>query len=62
MLNLKMIIGSTRPGRAADRAQLAAKVMLDDLAWWGTTLQRARRDGDLPPATRRQMAGVGARR
>ena len=42
-------------------AQLAARVMLDDLAWWGTTLQRARRDGDLPPAIRRQMAGVGAR-
>jgi NAD(P)H-dependent FMN reductase len=45
-----------------DRAQLAAKVMLDDLAWWGTTLQRAREDGDLPPAIRRQTASVGARR
>ena len=44
-----------------DRAQLAANVMLDDLAWWGTTLQRARGNGDLPPAIRRQMASVGAR-
>jgi len=43
-----------------ERAQLAAKVMLDDLAWWGTTLQRARRYGDLPPAIRRQAASVGA--
>jgi hypothetical protein len=45
-----------------ERAQLAAKVMLDDLAWWGTTLRRARQDGDLPPAIRRQMASVGAQR
>ena len=45
-----------------ERAQLAARVMLDDLAWWGTTLQQARRDGDLPPAIRRQTASVGAPR
>jgi len=43
-----------------DRAKLAAKIMLDDLAWWGTTLQRARRGGALPPAIRRQMASAGA--
>ena len=43
-----------------DRARLAAKIMLDDLAWWGATLQRARRDGALPPAIRRQMASAGA--
>jgi hypothetical protein len=59
MLNLKMIIGSTRPGRAADRV---IPWMPDDLAWWGTTLRRAREDGDLPPAIRRQMASVGAQR
>ena len=51
------------PDRAPvdDRAKLAAKIMLDDLAWWGTTLQRARRGGALPPAIRRQMASAGAR-
>lgn len=41
-------------GSPADaRADAAAKIMLDDLAWWGTTLQQARRDGPLPPAIMR---------
>ena len=113
MLNLKIIIGSTRPGRAAflaysggigggiravehlahiaieaelvplrnavvipyvtaafgpdgepadDRTQAAAKIMLDDLAWWAAALQRARRDGALPPAIMRQTTGEGAHR
>jgi NAD(P)H-dependent FMN reductase len=45
-----------------DRTSAAAKIMLDDLAWWGTALRRARREGTLPPAIMRQMAGEGARR
>lgn len=45
-----------------DRASAVARIMLDDLAWWGTALQRARLEGALPPAIMRQMAGEGARR
>lgn len=45
-----------------DRASAVAKIMLDDLAWWGSVLQRARREGALPPAIMRQMAVEGARR
>ena len=81
MLDLKIIIGSTRPGRAADRVipwittasrehggfgvdgqprdhrtSAAAKILLDDLAWWGITLQQARSRGTLPPAIVRLMA------
>ena len=44
-----------------DRTRAAAAIMLDDLAWWGTALQRARQEGTLPPAIMRQMAGQGAR-
>jgi NAD(P)H-dependent FMN reductase len=37
----------------------AAKIMLDDLAWWGTTLQQARSAGTLPPpAAMRLMAAL----
>ena len=45
-----------------DRASATAKIMLDDLAWWGAALQRARLDGALPPAIMRQMASQGAQR
>ncbi len=34
----------------------AAKILLDDLAWWATALQRARAAGTLPPAAFRLMA------
>ncbi|HKR69530.1 MAG TPA: NAD(P)H-dependent oxidoreductase [Streptosporangiaceae bacterium] len=34
----------------------AAKILLDDLAWWATALQRARSAGTLPPAAFRLMA------
>jgi NAD(P)H-dependent FMN reductase len=34
----------------------AAKILLDDLAWWGTALQQARSQGTLPPAIVRLMA------
>jgi NAD(P)H-dependent FMN reductase len=44
-----------------DRAVAAAKIMLDDLAWWGTTLRRARLEGALPPATMRRHLAKGAR-
>jgi hypothetical protein len=81
MLNLKIIIGSTRPGRAADRVipyvevafgddgqprdhrtAARAKILLDDLAWWGTALQQARSSGVLPPAIMRLAAAEGHRR
>jgi NAD(P)H-dependent FMN reductase len=38
------------------RANAAAKILLDDLAWWGTTLRQARSAGTLPPAAMRLMA------
>jgi NAD(P)H-dependent FMN reductase len=41
---------------ADDRTRAAAKIMLDDLAWWAAALQRARRDGPLPPAIMRRPA------
>jgi NAD(P)H-dependent FMN reductase len=47
---------------ADDRARSAAKIMLDDLAWWGEALQRARLDGPLPPAIMRGAASGGAHR
>ena len=119
MLKLKVIIGSTRPARAADqviswivpvarahggftvevadlrewdlpmvplrnnviipfveaafgpdgqpadhRTAAAAKILLDDLAWWGTTLRQARSAGTLPPpaAMRLRAASEGATR
>jgi NAD(P)H-dependent FMN reductase len=45
---------------ADDRTEAAAKIMLDDLAWWAAALQRARRDGPLPPAIMRRPASRGA--
>jgi NAD(P)H-dependent FMN reductase len=39
------------------RTETAADILLDDLAWWGTTLQAARSEGQLPLAYIRQMAG-----
>jgi NAD(P)H-dependent FMN reductase len=39
------------------RTETAADILLDDLAWWGTTLQAARSEGQLPHAYIRQMAG-----
>lgn len=35
---------------------VAAKILLDDLAWWAKALQRARAAGTLPPAAFRLMA------
>jgi NAD(P)H-dependent FMN reductase len=44
-------------GQPADhRTTAAAKIMLDDLAWWGTTLRQARSAGTLPPAIMRLVA------
>ena len=34
----------------------AATIMLDDLAWWGGVLRRAREEGSLPPAPLRAAA------
>jgi NAD(P)H-dependent FMN reductase len=40
-------------------AATAAGIMLDDLAWWASALQRARQDGTLPPAAMRALAAAG---
>jgi NAD(P)H-dependent FMN reductase len=42
-------------------ARAAAKILLDDLAWWATALQRARSAGTLPPAAFRLMAAKEGR-
>ena len=42
-------------------ARAAAKILLDDLAWWATALQRARNAGTLPPAAFRLMAAKEGR-
>ena len=44
------------------RTAAAAKILLDDLAWWGTVMQEARAAGVLPPAIRRMAAAKGHRR
>lgn len=38
----------------------AADVMLDDLAWWSTTLEKARAAGELPPGNLRLRAALAA--
>ena len=38
------------------QTRAAAKILLDDLAWWATALERARAAGTLPPAAFRMMA------
>jgi NAD(P)H-dependent FMN reductase len=38
------------------RTNAAAKILLDDLAWWARALQQARAAGTLPPAAFRLMA------
>jgi len=44
-------------GQPADhRTSAAAKILLDDLAWWGKALQQARSRGTLLPAIVRLMA------
>lgn len=44
-------------GQPSDpRTSAAAKVLLDDLAWWATALQQARASGTLPPAAFRLRA------
>lgn len=37
-------------------AEVALTILLDDLAWWTGVMQRAREDGQLPPASARLMA------
>jgi hypothetical protein len=39
---------------------IAMTVMLDDLAWWSTLLERARAEGELMPGTVRVRAAVAA--
>ncbi len=48
-------------GRPVDAAtEFALDVLLDDLAWWGNALRRARTAGELPPAARRQARSPAA--
>jgi NAD(P)H-dependent FMN reductase len=43
-------------GRPVDAAtEFALTVLLDDLAWWGGALSRARRAGELPTASHRRV-------
>jgi NAD(P)H-dependent FMN reductase len=44
------------------RTAAAAKILLDDLAWWGTVMQQARAGGVLPPAIRRMAAAAEGHR
>jgi len=39
-------------------AEIAMTVMLDDLAWWGTLLARARNEGELAPGSMRVRAAM----
>lgn len=39
---------------------ISLRVALDDLAWWASALERARADGELPPAGFRIQAAVAA--
>ena len=44
-------------GQPSDtRTSAAAKILLDDLAWWAAALKQARAQGTLPPAIMRLMA------
>jgi NAD(P)H-dependent FMN reductase len=48
------VFGAGRePGPGAEGA---LRIMLDDLAWWGTALRQARAAGELPPAGTRRVA------
>ena len=43
-------------GRPADpMTDHALSILLDDLAWWGDALHRARAAGELPPARQRPV-------
>jgi NAD(P)H-dependent FMN reductase len=41
-------------------ANAAAGIMLDDLAWWAATLEKARAEGELPPGSFRLQAALAA--
>ena len=41
-------------------AGVAAGIMLDDLAWWATALEKARAEGELPPGNFRLQAALAA--
>jgi len=42
-------------------ADASLRILLDDLAWWGGTLQQARADGELLPGPARLQAAMTAR-
>lgn len=55
---IPFVAGAFGPdGQPVDpRTSTAAKILLEDLAWWATTLRQARRAGVLPPAAMRMIA------
>jgi hypothetical protein len=57
---LQVIIGGTRPDRAADPGRpltdVSLSITLDDLAWWSRILERGRSEGELQPGTFRLFA------
>lgn len=65
LIELKLVVGSTRPERGTAVfleqpveavTDMALTILLDDLAWWGEALRRARAAGELPPANERRAA------
>jgi hypothetical protein len=46
--------------RGCDAADNSLRTALDDLAWWSAALERARADGELPPAVFRIQAAAAA--
>jgi NAD(P)H-dependent FMN reductase len=56
---IPFVLGAFDDDRPNDpMVDVAAKVMLDDLAWWGTALQKARAEGELPPGIFRLRAAA----
>ena len=48
-------------GQPADpETDIRLQVMLDDLAWWSSALERARAAGELPPGSLRARAALAA--
>jgi len=40
--------------------EIRLQVMLDDLAWWSSALEKARAEGELPPGSLRARAALAA--
>ena len=56
---IPFVLGAFNGTRPNDpMVDVAAKVMLDDLEWWGTALQKARAESELPPGIFRLRAAA----